>query len=283
MSRAAPLLLAILVVVFCGAGCAFEDLTDESWVHGLRVLGIQATPPEAYPGDTVNLVAWVVDPKGGTPALDWSFCTLPSNGIANPGCSDASGNGLVALGSGDAITMTVPTLDPSVYGPVDATYGVYLPIVVHAVAPDTSELVIYRLRVRVAVAPGCNIDPPYSPGCVPNNNPAYAEIDPLPDESAGPTATDKGRIWGLIAAYTGDSDEMYKIESTSNPTVPEMLRTQWFATAGTFPDAPVGGDAVQKFTTDRNLPPSGGAIDLWVVAHDDRGGTGMTHRAFVMQ
>jgi hypothetical protein len=46
---------------------------------------------------------------------------------------------------------------------------------------------------------------------------------------------------------------------------------------------PVGGTAVQKLTLDRELPPSGGTVDLWVVGHDDRGGTGMLHRQLVLQ
>jgi hypothetical protein len=40
---------------------------------------------------------------------------------------------------------------------------------------------------------------------------------------------------------------------------------------------------VQKWTTDRALPPPGGTIDLWVVGHDDRGGTAMSHRSFILQ
>ncbi len=278
--RAAPLVIVALTAL---SGCTLADLSDASLVQGLRVLGVQANPPEAFPGDSVDLVAWIADPKGGTPALTWSFCTLPSDGTANAGCTDGTGNGLVGIGTGDTITMTVPTLDPSVYGPVDATYGVYLPIVVHAVAPDATEDAVYRLRVRVAVAPGCTLDPPFAGGCTPNNNPDYAGIDPLLDDSAGPTPTPKGRVWGLIAEYTDASDENYKLPSTSDPTVPEMLRTQWYSTGGTFPNQPVGGDAVQKFTVDHALPPTGGIIDMWVVAHDDRGGTGMTHRSFVLQ
>ena len=77
--------------------------------------------------------------------------------------------------------------------------------------------------------------------------------------------------------------EEYAIPGSSMPTVFERLTIQWFATAGSFPDTPVGGTAVQKWTLDRALPPSGGAIDLWAVVHDERGGTGMTHRAFVFR
>jgi hypothetical protein len=275
--------VAALIAVTAGGGCSLPDLSEASFISGLRVLGVQANPPEAFPGDSVSLTAWTVDTRGNTIALDWSACTLPSNGLANPGCTDGSGNGLIGLGSGEMISMVVPTLDPSVYGPVDATYGVYLPIVLHAAAGGDTIDTVYRLRVRVAVAPGCNIDPPFSPGCTPNNNPAYQDIQPLPDESVGPTPTAKNVTWAMVADYTGDSMEMYKVPSTVDPSVPEQLRTQWFSTAGTFPNQPVGGTAVQSLKMDHALPPEGGIIDLWVVAHDDRGGTGIAHRAFVMQ
>jgi hypothetical protein len=60
------------------------------------------------------------------------------------------------------------------------------------------------------------------------------------------------------------------------------LTTQWFSTAGSFPDAPPGGTGVQKWTLDDDVPALGGNVDLWIVGHDDRGGTTMTHRAFTV-
>ncbi len=269
-------------VVALAGGCSKADLAAAAFVDGLRVLGVHAEPPEAYPGDTVTLTAWAVDPLGGNIDVTWSECLLPSNGTANPGCTDGTGNGIVGLGSGLTITMTVPPLDAATLGPPDATYGVYLPIVVHARAPDDSADAIYRLRVRAVVAPGCTIDPPYGGGCLPNQNPTFDTIDPLGPEG-DPIATHQGAVWALLAKYTPDSDEEYKVPSTTDPTVPERLVTQWFSTAGSFPDQPVGGTAVQKLTIDQSLPPRGGTFDLWVVGHDERGGTALAHRAFVMQ
>ncbi len=273
-------MLALLAVA--GGGCSKADLSAASFVDGLRVLGVHAEPPEASPGDTVMLTAWVVDPRGGTIGVDWSACLLPSNGTANPGCTDGTGNGLVGLGSGLQISMVVPEIDLATLGPVDASWGVYLPIVVHASAPDDSVDAVYRLRVREVVAPGCTLAPPYGGGCLPNQNPEFASIDPLGPEDA-PIPTHPGTIWALLARYTDGSDEEYKVPSTSDPTVPERLTTQWFSTGGSFPDQPVGGTAVQQLTMDRELPPSGGTIDLWVVGHDERGGTALAHRAFVLQ
>lgn len=273
-------MIAALVAFACGCTQS-EDLSDEAFVSGLRVLGVQAEPPEAAAGDAVKLTAWVVDTLGRTVDVEWSACMLPSNGIANPGCTDGTGNGLVALGSGDTITTTMPAVDLTLLGPPDATLGVYLPIVVHAVAGGDSVDAVYRLRARVPqfLAVGCTVGPPYSPKCAPNSNPIIDRIDPLLPPDQDPTPTTKDAVWALYLQYTQDSSEEY-----GNPQdVFERLTTQWFATAGSFPNAPVGGTGVQKFTLDRALPAPGSIIDLWAVGHDDRGGTTMTHRMFVMQ
>ena len=277
MTRALAVALAL-----AAAGCGKFDLGDAALVDGLRLIGVQAEPPEAFPGDDVTLTAWVFDTRGGVIDVSWSACLLPSNGLANAGCTDGSGNGVLGLGSGEAITMTVPDVDPAVLGPQDASYGVYLPIVVKVRGNGDTADGVYRLRVRVSAAPGCSVMPPFSPGCVPNRNPSIATIDPLGPDS-GPLAAHEGQVWALLAKYSADSDETYKVPSVDTPEVPERLTTQWFATAGTFPDMPVGGTAVQKFTLDRKLPPSGGTVELWVVGHDERGGTGMYHRSFVIQ
>jgi hypothetical protein len=273
---------ALVAALALAGGCTKADLSDFSLVDGLRLLGIQAEPPEAAPGDEVKLTAWVVNTHAGAVDVSWSLCLLPSNGIANDACTDASSSGLVALGSGETITMTVPDVDPAILGPQDASFGVYLPIVAHLRAPDDTTDGIYRLRTRVAVAPGCTLTAPYSPGCVPNRNPSFSGIDPLGPDT-GPLVAHEGELWALLAKYADGSDEEYKVPSVDTPQVPERLTTQWFATAGSFPDLPVGGTAVQKFTLDRQLPPSGGAVDLWVVGHDERGGTGILHRGFILQ
>ncbi|HEX6837833.1 MAG TPA: hypothetical protein VF334_14735 [Polyangia bacterium] len=271
---------AAVLLVFVG-GCAQKaDLAAASFVDGLRLIGVQAEPPEAAPGDAIMLTAWVVDTLGRSVDVTWSACTLPSNGTANAGCTDGSGNGLVGLGSGLVLGAVVPTVDAATLGPPDATLGVYLPIVVHARAGDDALDAVYRLRVRVAslLPIGCTVGPPYGPHCEPNRNPTIDRIDPLGPESDPQSATIDSS-WALQLHYSDDSSEEY-----GNPApVFERLTTQWFATGGSFPDAPIGGTGVQKLVLDRALPPSGGTIDLWAVGHDERGGTTLTHRTFVMQ
>ena len=272
----------VVAVAVCAGGCTGEDLADASFVSGLRILGAQSEPPEAFPGNVVKLTAWVVDTRGNAVDVTWNACVLPSNGLANPGCTDGSGNGLVGLGSGETLSLPVPPVDATTLGAPDATYGVYLPIVIHASAGGDSVDAIYRLRIHAFAAPGCTLLPPYNPGCDLNQNPSIDRIDPLPDDGT-PVATTRGTSWAMVARYGGDSAEQYEIPSTDQPTVFERLITQWFSTGGTFPNQPVGGDAVQKLTIDGRLPPRGGTIDLWVVGHDDRGGSTMAHRSFILQ
>lgn len=278
---------ALLAAAVLAGGCAQKaDLAAASFVDGLRLLAVVAEPPEAAPGDPVTLTATAVDSHGRAVEVSWSACTLPSNGEANPGCTDGSGAGLAALGSGAAIDFVMPAIDGAALGPPDATLGVYLPIVVHVRAGADVVDAVYRLRLRVAalLPVGCTVGPPYGSNCAPNRNPTIDRIDPIDGGvPVGPDApaivAHDGSSWGLGVHYTDDSSEEY-----GNPApVFERLATQWFATAGSFPDAPVGGTGVQKFTLDRALPAAGGTVDLWAVGHDDRGGTMVIHRAFVMQ
>jgi hypothetical protein len=262
MARFAVAAVALLAL----AGCGREDLSDAGLVTGLRLLGALAEPPEADPGATVVMHAWAVDPRGGNISVTWSACLLPSSGLANPGCT-GGGDGLVPLGSGETVSLTVPQVSRAMLGPPDATDGVYLPIVMHVSANGDSVDGVYRLRIHG--------DQPA------NNNPVMTDVTNLPMDT--PDTVHVGDVWPLVANYTDASREPYALSPSTTQDTFEVLTTQWFATAGTFPDMPVGGTSVQSLTIDRLLPPSGGHIDVWVVGHDDRGGTAMLHGILIMR
>ncbi|HEY2744376.1 MAG TPA: hypothetical protein VGL86_07130 [Polyangia bacterium] len=274
-----------LAAIFLAMGCTRLDLSDAGLVDGLRLLGVQAEPPEAPAGASVTLTAWTADPNGGTIDVSWSACMLPSNGLANSGCTSDGGNGVVGLGSGATLSFVVPALDATLLGPPDGSFGVYLPIVVHLTDGADSVDGIYRLRVRVpsVVPPGCTFEAPYPAHCEPNQNPAFEQIEPIGPDDTMVNLVYANETWGFLADYDGASSEEYAIPGSLEPTAFERLTTQWFATGGLFPNAPVGGTGVQGWTLQGTIPPVGGTIDLWVVGHDDRGGTAMTHRTFVMQ
>jgi len=65
-----------LPLVWGGFGCGTE-LTPVSSIVRLRILAIQADPPEAQPGESVRLSALVVDPFWESRGMDWTFvlCT----------------------------------------------------------------------------------------------------------------------------------------------------------------------------------------------------------------
>lgn len=266
MRRVGIVVALALALVGAVAGCA-ADLTDAGLVDGLRLLGVQAEPPEAAPGDTVTLRAWTVDTRGGGVAVTWSACLLRSSGLANPGCLTGS-DGRLALGSGDAISIVVPAVTPEMLGPADGTDGVYLPIVVHLSGAADALDGVYRLRI--------------AGGLPANRNPRYDTIEGLSPDPL-PTPTHAGQVWTLHPLFTDDSFEKYMIPSAGPEAHIETLTTEWFATAGTFADAVSGGRAYEGFKIDRALPPSGGVIDLWAVGHDERGGTAILHRTLVMQ
>jgi hypothetical protein len=259
----------VVAAAFLADGCA-ADLTDAGFVDGLRLLGVQAEPPEQDPGHPVTLTAWVVDTKGRAISVDWSWCTLPSNGLANPDCV-TRGDVLVPLGTGSTLDILVPAVERNALGPPDATDGVYLPIVVHARVVDDEVYAVYRLRI-LGTEPA-------------NKNPVITTIDGLGPEGT-PTPTHPGQAWSLLPMF--DGPEKYWIPSTG-VTATETLTAQWFATAGSFSEdfgsnSPVSGyHAYEVFRLDRHLPQPGATIDVWAVGHDERGGTALAHRTLLMQ
>ena len=278
--------VAVAAAVALGGGCSKEDLSDASFVTGLRVLGVQSVPPEAKPGDTVMLTAWAVDPRGVPVDVAWSACLLPSNGVANAGCTDGTGNGLLVArqravaGGGRARdrrghrrrARRQRRRVPADRGARQRARR----------GSDRRHLSAARAPARAGAA---GLHARFRRGrsaASPTATPAFpaSRRSPTATRPSRRTRTRSGRC---LAQYVDGSSEEYEIPSSTNPDVFERLTTQWFATAGTFPDQPVGGTAVQKWTLDRALPPAGGTIDLWVVGHDDRGGTAMSHRTFVLQ
>ena len=58
------------------AGC-LDDLPKYERVESLRILAVQAVPPEVGPGDGVSLEALVVDADEREITVDWAVCLLP--------------------------------------------------------------------------------------------------------------------------------------------------------------------------------------------------------------
>jgi hypothetical protein len=134
------------------------------------VLAIQAEPAEAAPGESVQLTAVVATPapEGDLPMLDWGLCIarkpLTELGPVNPVCVQApelAPEAIIALGTGDSVTATVPMDACRLFGPSlpepmngepagrpvdpDPTGGFYQPVAV--TLPDTRVTSLGAVRV----------------------------------------------------------------------------------------------------------------------------------------
>jgi hypothetical protein len=255
------------------AGCTTHPDSPVSFVAGLRVLAARAVPPEVAPGAVSQVSLLVVDTGGLPVTAQWSRCTLaPRTGEAvNPGCVTGSGGPptLEALGGGTSIAFTMPQVTAAELGAPDATNGVYVPLV--AQVSDGAEAVttVYRLRLGGA-------EPP-------NMNPAIASVDVVdaaggatPIDPATPLLVSAGQMITLAATLAPGSAQTYTTVTGMPQT--ETITVSWFSTAGAL--------SVQKTSASqpntvldlsKNPPNAAGNVDLFAVAHDERGGVGYTH------
>ncbi|MDB4970274.1 MAG: hypothetical protein JWN44_5963 [Myxococcales bacterium] len=262
--------IIVLACLAALAGCN-DDFAGAALVDGLRLLAVQAEPPEATSGETVSLRAFAVDTHGGPVAISWSACLRPNDGAIDPACITGSSDNL-ALGDGETITMTVPQFSLETLGPPDGNGGVYLPIVVHLSSPDDAVDAVYRLRV--------------AGGAPRNKNPRFAVIEPFRGTSPQPAYA--GDHMNLVPRFLNDSFEQYEIPDPEaapgiRKLVQETLTVQWFATAGTFGKETTSALQTEEYILDRNVPKRFGTVDLWAVGHDERGGVTIVHQTIMMQ
>jgi hypothetical protein len=277
---------ARIVVSLCSAGCVLlglggcQSFSDPpvSFVAGLRVLGIKAEPPQIAPGASTTVAALVVDAYGGTPTASWSQCLLPPlPGLTvNTDCVDGSaGADLQPIGNGLTIPFVMPQVTAASLGAPDATGGVYLPLLAAVSASPQTLTAVYRLRFADATPA--------------NSNPTIADLFSVDAagtmsalDAAAPTLVHAGGALSLTVTFTPDSAQIYVAPDGTVTT--ETLTTSWFCTAGDLSFEKTS--ATQPITVlhlDQRLPSSGGQIDLYAVAHDERGGTDFAHRTLLLQ
>jgi hypothetical protein len=272
-----------LLILLSGCG---DDFTPASFVTGLRLLVAKAEPPEAAPGDSVQLTAFAVDTRQRSIAMKWAACLAPpvaGMGTINDACLTTDmGAPLIPLGSGPMITATVPAVPASALLPPDITGGQYLPIGVQVTAQSDDDSGVYRLRLRGTTAP--------------NRNPTLQSIDVITEDKSGqvvrrqslpsdkPYVIQSNQTLILRAEFTSDSAEHYVVANSDGTTrlATETLTAQWYATGGSLDNESSGADVDETFKTDKRLPPVGSVIDLWVAGHDERGGSDLMHRQLLL-
>jgi hypothetical protein len=281
--RAPLFALAALAV----AGCT--DFDPASLVTGLRVLGIKADPPEIPSGATSTLHALVVTPPGsdaGAPSLEWAACHLapvPSSGLAvNPDClTTDSADFLEPLGSGDTVTVTMPLLgSPLDLGLPDSTGGFYLSVRLRARLNGQAVDSIYRLRYAAFGAPNHN---PTLTGIYhvldTDDGGVQPETPVAPLDPQAPLAVHLGDKVRLRAGLTDDSIESFTAiigdpRDMMFSSATEQPRFLWYVTAGQLSDDVTGVERPDTVLTfDKHAPTVGDTVGVYLVVHDDRGGT----------
>jgi hypothetical protein len=280
-----PRSLAVVLLVAAGCGPSFDP---PSYVKGLRVLAVEADPPELAPGEQTTLRLLITDGNDDA-TIEWATCTRPTYpgaGFINPDCTKETPEPwLIPLGTERTLRFTMPNVDPlsGQLGLPDGTSGFYVPI--RAIVRSGTEKIMtfYRLRVLLPIAP----QPP-------NRNPVLTEMTTIPytDADAGfagepfplvegePLEVKAGVRIALSAAVTPDSIESYT-RLAGDPrdmkleTVNEVVRFFWFTSAGEYEREITGPERPITTLDLSKRPPSAipAMVDLYLVARDERGGT----------
>jgi hypothetical protein len=296
-----PVLAACLAgaTLLAAAGGCSNNFDPASYVNGLRVLMITGQPPEVAPGHSTSVRALVVDTQGRPIDVAWFACLQPplQGQAVSPACvSGQDGGSLQPLGTGMQVTVAVPAM-PSIktLGLPDASGGLYLPLVAQVAAGSDSLVATYGLRVDYMGEP-LNQNPQLAsvstvtagPGGAADAGGAGEVVTPI--DAATPLPVHAGDQLTLRVAFAAGSAESYQITTTSTAgqmmtrTVSETLSVSYFVTAGTLSGGTSGVERPDEvLALDKNLPPSGGTIDLWVVGRDERGGADALHRTLVVQ
>ena len=282
-----------LLVFLLLAGCVPTVGNPASLITKERIIGVRAEPAEAAPGDMIEYTSLVVSPLGTVDAqnLSWSLCNLREPVAENTPVSQACLTGeLPQAALGNDVSLRTPSSACVSFGPLappsskgtlrptdpDATGGYYQPIRLDRGAQQA----IFRERLRCDLA-GASLlmSQEFRTRYPINQNPklagltAFVDGNPIPLDSLPASQ----RI-SLAVDWLPDSTESYPVFDSASQTIAdhrEALWVSWYVTAGGFDDAVTGRGENDSETSAENLwqsPSAAGAVFLWLVLHDSRGG-----------
>jgi hypothetical protein len=283
--------LALGAALLAAPACEPSADPPASFVDSLRVLAIKADPPEVASGASATLTMFAVDGTSPPPSVSWSRCLrapLPGQTI-NPDCvSNLSASPPPAyiepIGTGPTVSATMPDTTSGAFGEPDASGGVYLPIIAKVTSASDQVIASYGLRLTPASGAGQAV----------NQNPTLTNVfvddgsgaGSVPLDEATPRVVHKGDTLQLAVTYAPGSAESYVAQPAGQAAAPttEVLTTSWFTTAGELDHKKTSDERPQNVLhLDARLPAAGAIIDLYIVGHDERGGTDYLHRTLQLQ
>jgi hypothetical protein len=286
------MLIAFVAILLTGCDNPFQpasliDLTCSKEPCRVRLLGVRAEPPDVPPNQSTVLTAFSVDAANQPVEIDWSRCDkrppVGSTSAVDPACLDAPPQPyLASIGTGTAVTMTMPSVPLDVLGLPDTTGGFYVPVVLRLHVADRSANGVERVRINL--------------GLPPNHNPAFAGIffvppsadgaatEPLLIDEMSPPRVKLGQDVTLRATFVPGSAESYlvfdgdpRMGALPRNTV-EVLRVNWYSTAGELSEEVTDEELPDtvlrmKRYVPVSVPPEGSLVEVYAVGRDGRGGT----------
>lgn len=269
-----------------------------------RVLAVRADPAEAAPGDTVRWTVLTASPTGTDDASDarWAWCDArPSLAALAPAATQCLADGpwmrpfdgaAVTPVAADACRRFGPDPPESAQGedarPVDpdVTGGYSAPVRVRA--GDATALGFVRLQCGLAGATR-EQSAEWTRRRRPNQNPAIAAVsrvegDQVTAVGESVTVSAGARVRFRVSWARCDDEssctgaERYvtlDLGSRALVTQREEIRASWYATDGRFDEPRTGRSSSDPATETDNgfvAPSRAGAVKVWVVLRDDRGG-----------
>jgi hypothetical protein len=305
IERCPAALVHALVLALSLSACSPTLDARASEVDATRVLAVVIEPPEASPGEAIELAAVVGGPDGPlTPAPRWSFCTAPlppgSPGVVSTACVDDP-SALAAIGDGDAVIGQLPDDACARFGPdtppggfrprdPDQTGGYQQPVRLDVEADDGALIAFAMPRVL------CNLDSApfevaraYRERYRANRNPGLALAMWRGGVRGEPGPIAAGETVTLEASWSAADAEAYvSLDLASHALVDrrEAMQVAWYATAGALAADATGRAEDDPATASRNVltaPDAPGALDLWAVLRDSRGGVAVVHAALTVE
>jgi len=300
----APLAAALLLL----AGCRPDFGLPVSVVTQPRILSVQATPPEARPGDVVHLVGLPVSEAGAlADPLRFAFCASPrplvESNVVNSDCLGPQGQVTPIAGGVQETDATLPLDGCLEFGPdtppqqpgqppfrprdPDVTGGYALPVRV-SLGTEVEAIALVRLRCNL---PGASAGAAvaFAERYLANANPVSTA---LRLEQAGvevsPQAVPASAEVTLRVSWGAGQVETYVVHDRADDSLRERresFRVSWFTTAGVIPVVTTGraeDDLGTDTSTAWQTPPSGSGT-LWAVLRDSRGGASVQTLRFTVR
>lgn len=274
-------------------GCSDTEFTPRWRVERFRVLGVRVEPPDALPGEAVTLTAVTADRAGleRAPSIVWQLCarTAIDNSTGSRSCAGAVG-GASMVGNPVRLAMPAAAEDGSPWAVFGLACGGGVPTLDAATMQprcEGGEGEAFVRTVRVRRGEG-------------NGNPRIARVlldgVEMPAEGsarvAGCALTGDAREEGcarhrVTVEFAADAREAVRVVQPDGTAreLPEALVTEFLADAGDLEGAfRSDNDAEGGSATHANgfRAPASGAVRLWVLVRDGRGGFDAVRRAMTV-